>query len=169
MCKRDVNAGFIALAVIATAAMTSRIAEAQDEVWERPMFGVGAVVGDPTSVSVKSMLDSHHALQLAIGWAVLPPFDSRLNLNVDYLYHLIAVRPWNYRVGVLSPYVGIGGELRAWNPAAALVLGVRAPLGVSFLFRVLPIELFAEAAPGIYFVPQTEGFVEVGVGGRFYF
>ena len=169
MCQQLAKVRILVLTLVAFALVDSRAALAQDEVWERPMFGVGAVVGDPTSLSVKSMLDSHNALQLAIGWAALPPYDARLSLNVDYLYHLIALRPWNHRVGVFSPYVGIGGELRAWNPASALVLGARVPLGLSFLFRVLPIELFAEVAPGLDVVPATIGFVEVGVGGRIYF
>ena len=46
---------------------------------------------------------------------------------------------------------------------------IRIPLGAEWNPRSAPIGVYAELAPGIGLAPGTFGFVEGGIGARFYF
>jgi hypothetical protein len=129
-------------------------------------FGAGILLGEPTALTAKLFLASESAVQLHLGWA-FGRHKERLTLILDYLFHFNSVIPPIERAGRFAPYVGIGGHLGAGDNDP--VLGIRIPLGLSFVLRAAPLEIFAEVGPGIGLIPETELFVDGGIGARFYF
>ncbi|MCK6548224.1 hypothetical protein L6R52_20420 [Myxococcota bacterium] len=92
----------------------------------------------------------------------------RLLLAVDYLFTLHGLIGRVGRAGHLSPYVGIGGHLGVREDDDAF-LGLRIPLGLSLMISSVPLEVFAEIAPGMGVLPRTAALIDGGLGLRFYF
>jgi hypothetical protein len=134
---------------------------------EAGSFGLGAVVGDPTGVSLKIWLDQTHAIDGAFAWSLSGP--TALHVQSNYLAHEMSF----FKIGKapFNLYYGAGGRLTSYSDKkkSGLGLGARAPLGASYQFYRPSVEIFAELAAVLELVPSTDVFVNVGVGGRFYF
>ena len=126
-------------------------------------FGIGLAVGQPGNWGVVGNLwiDSINSFQPAI------KFDgaNQAILQLDYLWHRYnIVRPQS---GALPFYIGVGGDLTLENPAA---LGVRLPLGLSYLFPPsTPLDLFVQIVPTLWLSTGNSAldlFAEAGA--RFY-
>jgi hypothetical protein len=129
-------------------------------------FGLGLILGEPTGFSLKVAFSRDSAVQAHIGYGV--GRRGKLLLAVDYLFHFTtAIGPVG-RAGRLSPYVGIGGHLGVRENDDA-ILGLRIPIGLSFMISAAPLEVFAEVAPGMGVLPSTTVLVDGGLGLRFYF
>jgi hypothetical protein len=48
-------------------------------------------------------------------------------------------------------------------------VGVRVPVGLSYIFDDAPVDIFVEIAPTIDFVPDVRGEITGGIGIRFWF
>jgi hypothetical protein len=137
--------------------------------------GVGVVFGEPTGLTAKLWQNSRGAVDLGLSWS----FNSFFLIYADYLYHFPGALA---RSGApaLTPYLGIGGELffatdRAKtdrnyfaNSSNSMGLGVRVPLGIEWLPNA-PIGVFVEVVPGMGLIPTTFGFLQAGIGIRYYF
>lgn len=125
-------------------------------------FGMGVIAGEPTGISMKLWTTNRTALDGAIAWS----FDEAVHAHADYLWHFYD------RVevdeGYLPLYVGIGGRAQL-HDSGDDELGLRIPLGVSYLFEDAPIDLFAEVAPVMNVAPDTELEAEGGIGLRYFF
>jgi len=99
-----------------------------------------------------------------VGWA-FEDHDS-FHLHGDYLWHAFDLVPVNY--GKLPLYFGVGGRVKVPDEGESRV-GVRLPVGVSFLFQNAPVEVFAEIAPVVDVAPATQLRFNGGVGIRYYF
>ena len=86
----------------------------------------------------------------------------RLDLHSDFLWHFDL--PANLP-GRLPVYIGAGARLI--TPYTEV--GLRIPLGITYLFDNVPIDLFAEIVPVFVFAPYAAGDLDGGVGIRFYF
>jgi hypothetical protein len=87
-------------------------------------------------------------------------------MHADVLWHnfdLIKVPQ-----GRLPIYFGVGALVR-FRDNADDQLGVRIPVGVSYMFEQAPIDIFAEIGPAIDIVPDVRGEVTAGIGIRFWF
>jgi hypothetical protein len=130
-------------------------------------FGLGAVIGDPTGVSVKIWLDQTHAIDGAFAWSLSGP--NAIHVQSDYLTHNFSF----FHVGKnpLNLYYGAGGRLTSYSSKnkSGLGLGARAPLGVAYQFYRPSVELFAELAAVLELIPSTDVYINLGFGGRFYF
>jgi hypothetical protein len=69
-------------------------------------------------------------------------FNSNFDFHADYLWHTFS--SFNVSSGRLPFYLGLGGRVLLGDDSQ---LGVRFPLGASYLFASDPLELFAEVAP----------------------
>jgi len=125
-------------------------------------FGLGAVIGEPTGLNGKVWSGSATAVDFAMAWSL--DNNEEFNFHMDYLLHDYGV--FNVTRGKLPLYYGIGGRLLE---ASDTHLGIRGVLGLNYLFRRAPLDLFFEIAPVLDVVPETEMDVEGGVGMRFYF
>jgi hypothetical protein len=68
----------------------------------------------------------------------------------------------------LPVYSGIGSLMRFRDDEHNQV-GVRVPVGLSYMFDDAPIDVFAEIGPAIDMAPNVRGEVAGGIGIRFWF
>lgn len=123
-------------------------------------FGLGLIFGDPTGLSMKYFVDEKNAIDGAVAWSFWGEF---FYVHADYLWHFDVI---DVSSGSLPFYVGVGPKLGFSNDFR---MGARIPLGITYLFDTVPIDLFIEIAPGMNFTPATQGDFDAGLGARFYF
>ena len=127
-------------------------------------FGVGLILGEPTGVSLKYFFNDTVAIDGAVGWAFHHETD--FYLHSDVLWHKFDL--FSVPEGQLPFYVGVGGRVKFRDNEDDRI-GVRVPFGVSYIFEDLPLDIFAEVAPVVDFVPSTHGGFTIGIGARWWF
>lgn len=125
-------------------------------------FGIGIMVGEPTGVSIKSWNSDVSAFDIGAAWS-LSGREEAIHLHADHLWHT-----WfrDIDAGRLAFYYGVGGRIIFSSDATA---GVRFPLGLNYVFRNVPLDIFVEAVPIFDFTPDTEFAGNGAVGIRYYF
>jgi hypothetical protein len=124
-------------------------------------FGAGVIIGEPTGLTVKYWVGAWTAVDAAVAWSFKN--GGALYLHADYLFHFVSPVPRSS--GEFSAYAG-GGAFLAFRDDFSF--GIRVPVGMSYRFEV-PVEAFAEIAPGLLLVPETGFELGGGVGLRYYF
>ena len=127
----------------------------------REQLGVGVIAGVPSGLSIKYWFNPDLAADGAVGLSLL---ENSYGVHADLLLHfneIIKTREIN-----IPLYVGAGGKVRI---GTSLEVGVRIPLGGTYLFTRDPFDLFLEVAPGFNLLPSPAFSVEAGIGGRFFF
>lgn len=142
-------------------------------------FGLGFQVGSPFAISGKYWLSRDTALQGYVG-----TFGNNFNaVGLDWVYQFARVRPSGGGVH-FGFHVGVGGILGFGDGDCfdsfgdhrcndgdddELALGVRVPVAANLYFDKVPIEVFLELSPVFQIVPDFDGDLLLGLGGRFYF
>jgi hypothetical protein len=126
-------------------------------------FGLGAMFGAPTGLSVKYWVGNTTALDGGMAWHFGD--DARFQIHADHLWH-INVPSMNVPNGRLPVYVGAGLRVLAGDHPEA---GIRIPVGLSYLVANAPVEVFAEIVPIVEFAPDSSGELDGAVGVRYYF
>lgn len=128
-------------------------------------IGVGIIVGKPTGLSVKKWLDDERAIDAAAAWTFEK--ESSFTLYADYLLHRFDLLEEQMKIksGKLPIYYGLGIRVEFGDETKA---GMRIPLGISYIFKKEPIDLFLEIAPGLDLVPSTGLDLSGGLGVRYY-
>ena len=142
---------------------------------------VGIIFGEPTGFSGKFWQDSTHAIDIGLAFS----FNSFFLTYADYLFHFPgAFGRSSEFVSQLNPYLGPGAVLFVstasstfstrdnrtyFDRSNSIGLGVRFAAGIEWLAPKTPIGVFVEIAPGIGIIPGTFGFVQGGLGVRYYF
>jgi len=133
-------------------------------------WSVGFGAGLPSGLTAKGWLDHDLALDLGVGSLGFGSTEASAGLSYHFwgLFHSdrddLAYR--------LPLYLGVGGLILADqsqpDPGSTLRSGVRATLGISYIFPE-PFELFAEASPAVLFTPAKPLIGVLGsVGARYY-
>ena len=130
---------------------------------------VGAILGDPTALDLKLRFDPINAVQIRAGWAVADPYRDRVVVLADYVAHIQILSEETAQHGLLTPYVGVGGKLGIREGGPPVTVGVRVPVGLAFMLRAVPLEVFMELVPGVHVVPDVSALVDAGLGARVYF
>jgi hypothetical protein len=125
-------------------------------------FGLGIILGEPTGVSFKNWVGSREAFDVAIAWSF--EGEGAIHIHADYLFHNF--RLFNIEKGDLVLYYGIGARVKTVHRTQ---VGIRIPLGLSYLFEGDPIEIFFELGPIMNVTPKTLFRMTTGVGVRYYF
>lgn len=125
-------------------------------------FGLGIVVGEPTGVSFKNWLGGRSAIDFAVAWSFGK--EDALHVHVDYLFHNFGL--FNVEKGDLVLYYGVGGRIKAEEKSR---VGVRIPIGVSYIFEKDPLEIFFELGPILDLSPSTTFWITGGIGIRYFF
>jgi len=131
---------------------------------ERKKFGVGVILGEPTGITIKYMLDDKTAIDAGVGWETSG--NNEFHIHGDYLYHmndLIKVPQ-----GKLPLYFG-GGLRFIDREKKDDKFGIRIPVGLEYLFGNVPLGAFFELVPILNLTPDTEFDFEAGIGIRFFF
>lgn len=128
-------------------------------------LGAGLIVGEPTGGTIKYWFNDTLAIDGAVGWSAHDNTD--LYVSSDVLWHNFDVFPVSK--GRLPLYFGVGGLMRFRDNNKDNQVGVRGPVGVSYMFDNLPLDVFAEIGPAIDLTPDVKGEVTGGVGIRYWF
>jgi hypothetical protein len=140
--------------------------------------GLGVILGEPTGFTGKVWLQPHQAVDAGLAFS----FDNYVLLYSDYLFHFPGLFGSSTDfLRQLQPYAGVGGELIISEDSSrgsttyysssgsSVGFAFRVPLGAEWLVPTAPIGIFAELVPGVGIVPGTYGFLQGGVGARWYF
>ncbi|MDP2314627.1 MAG: hypothetical protein Q8P41_17115 [Pseudomonadota bacterium] len=142
-------------------------------------FGAGAIIGDPTGVSLGWRPTEWNAVELGLGWDLL---DGQFKTTADYLQSVAVIDP---NAAVRIPiYVGLGagvgsdlgtdlgGGFRPVETPGVDVgtqVAARAPVGASVLLMNAPLEFFAHVIPALRVLPDVQFEVDGALGVRYYF
>ena len=136
-------------------------------------FGLGVIVGEPTGLSAKLWLSHSNALAFGLGWSVegyrINGFDSdydnvtRTHIHVDYLWHSYSAINSQFPL-----YYGIGGRINT-GPQYSGTFAVRGVLGIEWLPRATPIDVFIEVVPSLQLINSTGFGIDAGIGARYFF
>ncbi len=138
-------------------------------------FGLGVIIGEPTGVSAKLWTSRVNAFDFALGWSIggdrIGKFKgnysggSRVHFHVDYLWHAFDVIDASERFPL---YYGLGGRMNSGAGYDAS-LAVRGVLGIAWLPRNTPIDLFLELVPSLQLTSSTGFGLDAGIGARYFF
>jgi hypothetical protein len=133
----------------------------------KPGFGLGIVLGEPTGITAKLFLHPLVAFDLGLAWSFAGTGNTSFDFVAygDYLFHFFGLIP--VPVGDLGFYCGIGG-LADIQSSAVLVM-LRIPLGATYLFAKVPLDVFLEIVPSMEIFPKTAVVGFGGVGIRYWF
>lgn len=126
----------------------------------RPSFGVGAMFGEPTGVTVKKYFDERGAFDIGAAWSLADRYEA-LHLHANLLFQDNITQNPN-----LFFYHGVGGRVLLASDAK---FGIRAPLGLAYIFPNIPFDFFVEIAPILDVVPKVAFAGNGGFGVRYYF
>jgi hypothetical protein len=131
-------------------------------------FGAGIILGEPTGAALKYWLSDRLAIDGAIGASYNDDGDQDASfyLHSDVLWHEFDLLPVSK--GRLPVYIGAGVLVRFRDNEDNQV-GVRIPVGLSYMFDNAPVDIFAEIAPAIDVTPSVRGEVTGGIGIRLWF
>lgn len=129
-------------------------------------IGIGVIAGEPTGISIKKWTDGTHAFDAAVALS-LSSNDS-FQFHADYLIHGISstINPPELK-GRAPWYYGIGGRIKTNDNNTHV--GVRVPLGITYLFSDAPLDFFAEIAPVLDLTPDVDLDLNGAIGLRYYF
>ncbi|MDP1676455.1 MAG: DUF3996 domain-containing protein [Bacteroidota bacterium] len=137
-------------------------------------FGLGVIIGEPAGISAKLWTSNHNAFDFGLGWSVggdrmgryyYYNGTNRVHVHMDYLWHSFdAIRSSEQ----FSLFYGIGGRINSGAGYEASV-AVRGVLGIAWLPRETPIDIFLELVP-MFQLTSSSGFgLDAGVGARYFF
>ena len=122
----------------------------------------GIYAGKNSGLSVKKWESRWAAYDYAAGWST--ENKTIFHTKVDYLVHIYKL--FDQPQGRLPLYYGIGGEIEFGENVES---GIRAPIGLNYIFPRLPIDIFIEVAPVLNIFPGTTVSLSGAIGGRFHF
>lgn len=116
-------------------------------------------MGQPIGATMKYWMSSTTAIDGMAGYH----FNGNFDLHADYLFHSFS--SFDVSQGRLPFYVGLGARI---NLGSDSQLGMRVPVGISYLFPTDPVEAFVELAPVVRLVTKVGLDVDGLVGVRVY-
>jgi len=128
-------------------------------------FGAGVTFGEPIGADVKFWFNETMAIDGALGWSFHDNTD--VYLHSDVLWHNFHIIPVSQ--GQMPIYFGVGALARFRHGNDANQVGIRAPVGISYMFDNAPVDIFAEVAPAVDVAPFVRGEVTGGIGIRYWF
>lgn len=126
-------------------------------------LGLGIIVGEPTGISAKYWTTSSTAFDFGLGYSF--ERNSRMHLHADYLFH--ARNIFNTTENI-SLHYGPGGRIRLVENGKSR-LGIRFDVGLTWIPRNSPVDVFLEIAPLLDIIPETDFSLNGGIGVRYFF
>ena len=148
----------LALATILTAVAFGPLLTAQQAAAQSGGTGIGAVIGEPTGVTVRFNRDANN-FQVHAAWSFSN--DGAFQISGDYL------RSGNLSDPDFPPfYFGLGARVKFSSEST---VGIRVPVGMNYFFKNDPFELFGEVVPILRVIPNTGFYFGAAAGVRYYF
>ena len=135
---------------------------AQGSIAQDRDFGLGVIIGEPTGFSAKLWTSPFNAFDFGLGWT---NGGNRVDFHMDYLWHSFDAIHSTERFPL---YYGIGGRINtgAGNNSSLAIRGV---LGIAWLPRATPIDVFFEIVPLLQITQSTGFAIDAAIGARYYF
>ncbi len=136
-------------------------------------FGVGAIIGQPTGLSLKNWLSRTTALEGAVAWS----FEGNgfFYFQAAHLFHDYSlIKTTNGRLPI---FYGIGGRVKVLSDGKGRRrnesdddprLGVCIPIGLDYQFGGAPLDIFLEFIPIIDIIPGTNFDLNAAIGIRYF-
>jgi len=136
-------------------------------------FGAGAVVGvsndgnsrNPVGLSMKGWLSDRHAIAGLTSFVIGEQDDSYWILQGDYLFHNF--NELDVEEGWFALRIGAGGQLTVLEDRDNQ-FALRGPVGVTYAFEDLPVDVFVEVAPTVSITDPSAFRFDGAFGFRFY-
>jgi len=125
-------------------------------------FGAGVFLGEPTGIALKSWTGPRTAWAAAAAWSF--GHEDSLHFHFDYLMHNFNLIKTDREP--LPFYYGVGIRIKDDRDVR---IGVRIPIGINYMFKKAPLDIFLEFVPVFDVVPSTDLFFNGVVGIRFFF
>jgi len=125
-------------------------------------FGLGVLLGEPTGINFKAWAGYKTAVVGTAAWSF--GHQNSFQANVDYIFHdfdLIKLED-----DYLPVYYGIGVRVKT---TTGVRMGFRVALGINYMFKKAPLDIFVELVPVFDVAPKTELFLNGGIGIRYFF
>lgn len=126
-------------------------------------FGLGIIAGEPTGLSAKYFTNSINAFDFGLGYSFTSS-DNLLHLYIDYIFHNRSLIQSDENFIV---YYGPGVRLKIRKENSRL--GARGVIGINWLPKDAPFDVFFELAPVFDLIPETRFDLSGGVGARYFF
>ena len=161
-------------------------AVAKDAHAQEHRLGIGAMFGSPTGVTFQYAFNEKMHLDVGLGGGFFR--GGHFYSHVQMLWKLPLM---THQAGTLTLNVGGGVQVAAHRFGRRLVVrpgrywdgdywlgrrratdgwfGVRVPVGVSWKFSNIPLDVFTELGPGMYFVRKPDFVFTWSVGARYWF
>lgn len=123
---------------------------------------IGLMFGEPTGVSYKYFITNANAIDAGAAVSFIP--DAVFQLSADFLRHYYHFA--NVGEGRLPLVYGAGLAVQFREDTR---LGIRIPVGLTYIMQNLPLALFIDVAPRFDIVPDTEVSINAAVGVRYRF
>ena len=125
-------------------------------------FGVGIIAGEPTGLSFKYFMSQETAIDLAVAWSFTGK--GSFHLHGDFLWHIPEI--FKVSAGKFFFFFGAGAYFKIEEQGK---MGIRIPVGLSYMFEKAPVDIFIEIAPLMCLYPETRLGLNGGIGVRFFF
>ena len=125
-------------------------------------FGLGVLLGEPTGINFKAWTGYKTAVVGTAAWSF--GHQNSFQANIDYIFHdfdLIKLEDEH-----LPVYYGIGVRIKTTTD---VLMGIRIPLGINYMFKKAPLDIFVELVPVFDVAPKTELYLNGGIGIRYFF
>jgi len=130
---------------------------------DTPRFEAGVAVGEPTGGIFKAWLTERNAVAAFAGVAFVP--DAVAQLYADFLRHDFRFTE-DLTAGELPIVYGLGVTGLFTDD---FTLGIRIPLGLTYLFSDIPFTLFLHVAPRFDVIPEFDVGLNASLGIRYVF
>ncbi len=127
-----------------------------------PTFEIGVIMGVPTGLSAKYWMNKRTALDAGVALNLFE--DESVEFYGDYLFNIAAPE---VQGGRLPLYIGLGPTFGLGDEDFSF--GGRVPVGAQYLVPNGRLTFFAEVAPIVEFVPDSDFEVSGGGGVRLAF
>ncbi len=126
--------------------------------------GLGIIFGDPSGLTFQHRIDAKQFTDFYFAYT----WDKEWIFMGDYKFRMHGL--FDSKIP-LTPYVGMGAFLKIEDRKHHddVAFGVRIPLGIEWSGPEVPVTLFAELVPALKVIKRTDGDLQGGVGGRFFF
>jgi hypothetical protein len=125
-------------------------------------FGLGVLLGEPTGINFKAWTGYRTAIVGTAAWSF--GYNNHFQGNIDYIFHDFDLIRLDEEY--LPVYYGIGFRVITTTDVR---MGFRIPLGINYMFKKAPLDIFVELAPVFDIAPKTELLLNGGIGIRYFF
>jgi hypothetical protein len=126
--------------------------------------GLGIMLGEPAGISLKTWISGRSAIDAGLAWSL---YAGAIHSHADYLWHNFMLFRMEEGKGKLPLYMGLGGRIKV--SGKDVLLGIRVPIGLTYIFPGNRFDVFLEAVPVLNIMPGTGFDLNACTGIRYFF